>query len=495
VARLGIPYEPFGGQIEAHAAPERHVLLAGGWGAGKTWWLIAEALRATFENPGVPGVLVSPTFRIQDRTLCRVIERMFPNPDPKRPLRWPRGKQNARGTLGPMVKDWSARERVLTLATVPTTRWIFASAEDPGSMEGAEYGWGVMDEGRLVTPEGWRIFNSRIRYSAPGVFHRRAVASVPTMGWLYDEFGKGVPGRRAVRVRTADNPHLDKSYIGSLNLSGRRALAFLEGQWVHLTGTVYETYQPMPTEGDAGSVVDHTPDARYESFGMLDFGRRRPYFGLVQDVPGLATDGSTGQVVCEEVVGSDLLSEAHAHLVAEMLKGYGVIIGDVYCDPAGETANEQTGIPDIQVYERVLKNAGVMVGNFISPRGPTERYLPNGIEATRSALQNHRGVRRLFVAAQLADSERRSRYGEKVVGIHDALLGYKYPDGGRGGSAAPAIDRPLKDGVHDHPCDALRYYTVGRWGVMTAPDLDPFMRDGRIEGASSSPDLEDFDRW
>ena len=41
---LEIDYKPFGAQITAHEAPEDTVLMAGGWGSGKTSWLIAEAL-------------------------------------------------------------------------------------------------------------------------------------------------------------------------------------------------------------------------------------------------------------------------------------------------------------------------------------------------------------------------------------------------------------------------------------------------------------------
>ncbi len=51
-ATLEVPYVPFGAQIEAHMATEDTVLLAGGWGSGKTWWLLAEALRNVAANPG-----------------------------------------------------------------------------------------------------------------------------------------------------------------------------------------------------------------------------------------------------------------------------------------------------------------------------------------------------------------------------------------------------------------------------------------------------------
>ena len=454
-------YQPFGRQIEAHAAPERHVLLAGGWGGGKSKWLIGEALRNTGWMPGVPGIVVSPTFPIMRRTLYQTILNTLPRGNPDRPNRWPRGRDSARTCMGPAVKDWSALEHVLTLWN--GTRWYLASAEDPGSMEGGEYGWGVMDEARLIRPEGWRIFNSRIRH--PGSkLHRRSVASVPTMGWLYDEFGRGIAGRRVVRVSTEDNPYLPPGYTDTLNLSGRRALAFLHGHWVHLEGTVYETYQPAEDEA-GGSVVPHTIDPSLASFGFLDFGRRRPYFGVIQSVPDLATDGTAGDIVCEELPGCDVLSEAHAVACSTLLKAHGLVLQDVYCDPAGNAPNAQTGIPDLRVYERVFRQDGVLAGQLLWTRTPTETYIPNGVEAVRSRFEDRFGIRRLFIAKHLTDPIRRVGYGEGVIGIHDALLGYRYPEN------KPGVDKPLKTGVEDHAMDALRYLIVGLYGVTEAPDI------------------------
>lgn len=459
---LRFDYQPFERQLEAHSASERHVLLAGGWGAGKSKWLIGEGLRNTGWMPGVPGLVVSPTFPILRRTLYQTILRTFPRAHPDRPNRWPRGRDNARECLGPAVKDWSALENVLTLWN--GTRWYFASAEDPGSMEGGEYGWGLMDEARLIRPEGWRIFNSRIRH--PGsALHRRSLASVPTMGWLYEEMGRGLPGRRVVRCATTDNPYLPADYAETLNLSGRRALAFLHGHWVHLEGTVYETYQPSGEGDGQGSVIPCPVDPSRPTFGFLDFGRRRPYFGVVQVIDDAATDGSPGEVVVEELPGCDILTEAHATEVARLLMREGLVLADVFCDPAGDTPNAQSGIPDLRVYERVLTGAGVLAGRCLYTRTPTETYIPNGVEAVRARFQDHRGVRRLFVAEHLTDPARRARYGEGVLGIHDSLLAYRYPEN------KPGADKPMKTGVEDHAVDALRYFVVNRHGVTEPPDL------------------------
>ena len=50
-------------------------------------------------------------------------------------------------------------------------------------------------------------------------------------------------------------------------------------------------------------------------------------------------------------------------------------------------------------------------------------------------------------------------------GIHQSLQGYAYP------ANRPNNNVPLKCGVFDHGCDALRYYVVARHGVIDAPDI------------------------
>ena len=52
-----------------------------------------------------------------------------------------------------------------------------------------------------------------------------------------------------------------------------------------------------------------------------------------------------------------------------------------------------------------------------------------------------------------------------MAGIHRALLGLTYPKN------RPHDPRPSKDGVNDHPCDALEYLVVGLYGVVEPPDI------------------------
>ncbi len=442
---LQIDYEPFGAQIEAHEAPEDTVLLAGGWGSGKTSWLIAEALRNTVLNPGLAGVLVSPTFPLQRRTLYRAIVDFFPEA-----TRWPTGSAKASDCLGPLVRDWSSRDRVMTMWN--GAEWVFGSAEVPASLEGATFAWGCLDEPRLVRHEAWRIFNSRIRDNRSAHL-RRSVAGVPSMGWMFEEFGKPAPNRVMIRARTADNPYLPPGYIESLNLSDKLARAYLEGDFVVLSGVVYWTYEPS-----GASVVDVLPEPGRPTYGALDFGGRRPAFMVIQDVEGL------GEVVVEEVCVSDTLEQVHANQCAELLKSYGLTMLDCYSDPAGRARNAMTGLSSTAIYTDTLKAAGVLSGDMLYSLNPIERHIPNGVEATRARFQDHTGARHLFVARHLTEAARTSRYPAGVLGIHGSLMSYRYPERGTGNT-------PRKTGEDDHFPDALRYYVIGRHGVMEQPDI------------------------
>jgi len=462
---ISINYTPFQRQLDAHALTEPIVGYFGGWGSGKTTWAIAEAFRNSCCLPGIPGILCSPTFPVQRKTLYPTIVSVFPGAS-----RWPRGRDKAKDCLGPLVREWNAQDRVLSLnvGTPKTpairggTDWFFGSLDDPGSIEGGTYGWGIMDEPRLATHEAWRIFNSRIRDPRAPV-HRRSVSGVPAMGWMYEEFAKGLPGRAYVRASSRDNPYLPADYVDSLNLTDRMAQAFLHGEFVVLQGVVYFTYEPR----EEGSLLDVEPSEERHSYGALDFGGRRPYFALIQE---MSVEGRTVDVVVEEVVGADTLEETHAYECAKMLQAYGITMLDCFCDPAGRARNAQTGISSLQVYEKVFRKMGVLAGGMRYTTATAERHIPAGIEATRGRFENHKGERNLFVSKALTLPERTSRYPENAVGIHGALMGYSYP------ANKPGEVMPAKDGRSDHAMDALRYYVINRYGVMEAPsavELNP----------------------
>ncbi len=100
----------------------------------------------------------------------------------------------------------------------------------------------------------------------------------------------------------------------------------------------------------------------------------------------------------------------------------------IFCDPAGAGRSAQTSASDVQV----LRRAGYAVRHRAS-------RIVEGIERVRRALRPAIGEPRLFIAP-------------RCVKLIAALEAYRYPGAGE--------ELPLKDGTHDHPIDALRYYFV-----------------------------------
>jgi len=100
----------------------------------------------------------------------------------------------------------------------------------------------------------------------------------------------------------------------------------------------------------------------------------------------------------------------------------------IACDPAGSGRNEQTAVSNVQM----LRAAGYTV-RFRQSR------IVEGIEMIRAALRPAAGSPTLFVHPRC----------KRLI---EAMRNYRYGD--------PSSELPLKDGIHDHPIDALRYYFI-----------------------------------
>jgi hypothetical protein len=107
-------------------------------------------------------------------------------------------------------------------------------------------------------------------------------------------------------------------------------------------------------------------------------------------------------------------------------------VAATFCDPAGAGVNDVTGTSIV----RELRAAGVVV-----------RYrrsgILDGIEFIRRAIRDGQGRRSLVISP-------------RCVRLIEALQCYHYPQD----LAAAGGELPLKDGVYDHPIDALRYFFV-----------------------------------
>lgn len=308
---------------------------------------------------------------------------------------------------------------------------------------------------RLTDCSGWLVMTGSPR---PGTWAKDA---------LWDRAREN-PNLSVHTWTTEQNPYIPADAIAAAKaiMPPRWYRRDFLASWESFDGLVYEEYSIRPDGDDRGSLVD-LPVADYSKYvvhGFLDFGRRRPAFMLVAEVPGIATDGGMGDVVIEELVASDILEERWAIECAELCKTHGISMQNVYCDPAGRARNAQTGISSIDTVRRVFYGQSVLKGDVLWPSTSYETSIANGIEAVSSRFLSASGVRRLFVERRLSDPARLRKYPRGVVGIHGSLTGYIWP-------SRLNKDEPVKDGVHDHFVDGLRYGIVCKYGVIQAPSI------------------------
>jgi hypothetical protein len=176
-------------------------------------------------------------------------------------------------------------------------------------------------------------------------------------------------------------------------------------------------------------------DANLPLSRSLDFGFANPFVCL-----WIQVDNEGVIRVIDEYVRSRATIDIHA---AELKNRtwYGLQAREIeskviatYCDPAGAGANDVTGTSAV----RELRALGINV-----------RYrrsgIAEGIELIRRAIRDGAGQSRFVVSP-------------KCTRLIEALTCYHYPD-------TPTGDElPIKDGLYDHPIDALRYFFINYAG-------------------------------
>src|SRR4051812_45878034 len=175
---------------------------------------------------------------------------------------------------------------------------------------------------------------------------------------------------------------------------------------LHVVDTLPPSTQPLSTQPPPA------PDL------AIDFGFAAPFVCLW--VRTLA-DGTT-HVIDEYVQPMRTL---HEHLEQIAARPWGKATR-IACDPSGSGRNDQTAASNVAL----LRQAGYTVRYRKS-------LIAHGLELLRAALRPALGEPKLFIHPRC----------EHLIA---AMKGYHYAPGGS--------ELPVKDGVHDHLIDALRYH-------------------------------------
>jgi hypothetical protein len=177
--------------------------------------------------------------------------------------------------------------------------------------------------------------------------------------------------------------------------------------------------------------VDYDPNLPL--YRTLDFGFVNPFVCL-----WIQADEKGVVRVIDEYVRSRATIDVHAEEIKRRTFSGEGSVAATFCDPAGLSRNDVTGTSVV----RELRALG------IATRFRRSGIL-EGIELIRRSLKAGDGKKRLVISP-------------KCQRLIEAMECYRYPEGGRAGSTSSpqAGELPLKDGLYDHPIDALRYFFV-----------------------------------
>jgi len=177
----------------------------------------------------------------------------------------------------------------------------------------------------------------------------------------------------------------------------------------------------------------HVKEVEYNeglaTYRAMDFGFVNPFVCL-----WIQVDDEGCAYVIDEYVRAKATIGVHARYILEHTPCAERAVAGTFCDPAGAARNDVTGTSPV----KELRAAGMKV------RYKKSSVL-SGIELVRRAIRSCDGVVSLVISPRC----------DRLI---ESLRCYHYPEASRRGGPS---EMPQKDGVHDHPIDALRYFFVG----------------------------------
>jgi len=170
--------------------------------------------------------------------------------------------------------------------------------------------------------------------------------------------------------------------------------------------------------------IDYNP--QLPLYRTIDFGFVNPFVCL-----WIQVDGDGVVYIIDEYYRSRATIDVHAEEIKRRTPIAEEKVTATFCDPAGAACDQMSGSSSV----RQLKQLGIITKYRRSS-------IIEGIELVRRAIRAGDGKSSFVVSP-------------KCPRLIEALQCYHYPE-----NASADSELPLKDGVYDHPIDALRYFFV-----------------------------------
>lgn len=433
---ISLDYAPYDYQKELHYADSRFNVVVGGRRVGKSKMALQELVRHCLETPGADAWWVAPTLAMSREVGFEEFK-------------------DYKDVLAPALEN--VNDTLMRVRFVNGSVLYFKGGDNEKSLRGRGLTYVVVDEAAFLSPEIWN------RAILPALADRKGRAlliSTPNgRNWFYDlalyasasqteAYGQGKQSSWSYyHWPSYKNPLLTEEELESIAASVSETdyrQEFL-AEFITRGGMVYEDF-------DQDNVVpSFTPSKEVYQIALgIDFGYANP-----TAVAFMAIDEVRREVIQFDELYVTRTSIAEIEqLICEKLYYHDLYPADVkriYTDPSGNSISQDLAQGISPVDHLRMSELQWRVTNKKSLIAP-------GLALVRSFIKASNGVRRFFVTENCKNALR-------------SLTGYAYADQDRG----EFKEEPLKDGEHDHMCDAIRYFFVNEFDqaryVASTPEM------------------------
>jgi hypothetical protein len=215
--------------------------LVEGYGAGKTYIHALYSLYLSSVNAGLPGMMVSPTYKLAKRTTMHTIKEMMD----KAGLNYTINKNDNEIR----IKNWDG------------LIW-WGSGDDPNSLRGPNLAWAGIDEPFIQSEDVFDQMIARVRHPEATLSKIFLTGTPEELNWgakvCIDE-----PEKYDVDLitgSTRDNFHLPPEYLQRLlsSYSENQIKAYVDGAFVNLTkGRVYDSFDRVKSNDVRTDIANH----------------------------------------------------------------------------------------------------------------------------------------------------------------------------------------------------------------------------------------------
>ena len=413
-------YVPHNGQNSLHF-PEKSarfiVAICGRrWGKSVA---ASKEIEVMLNIPKTRSWVVAPTYQTAEKVFREVWHSIIQNRDPKKNIQTTRAS----------YKD-------MYIETTTGSTFEAKSADNPNSLVGEGLDLLILDEAAKQKKIVWEM------YLRPTLSDRKGRAIFITTpegyNWVYDLYLKGQKDEEWLSFNSpswknqfaypegADDSDLKEA---KRNLSVEVFDQEYGSKFTSFAGRVY----PFDRDLDVGKFPY---DPSFPTFCSLDFGYRMPAVAWFQTnmVEGKWHINIIDEIIHESNVKTDDL--------ARRVKSRPYNVQAYFGDPAGKSVQGQSGLGDMEIFRKFGMSIRCV-------RDKVSTNIASGISHVRGFIEN-------------AEGERFVHLDHKCRGLTEDFENYRYPEHKEGTNLKPD---PLKDGIHDHGMDMVRYFFINRFPI------------------------------